>query len=174
MKRNSTGQGHLTNKNGKPFEKLVLRDIIEQLNLYQSTIFNIECYKNENNSLIVFAQSNFYKYAFAKYDIDYKIKASKKYVADLWLLKNDKDLYLVEVKSQTSSGSTDEKIYGGLMLNLIYKDIFNDNKFSYQKICYVTNNYFNQERYNTPKEILKRNGIEFYIDKLDINWIDKK
>ncbi|MDK2819437.1 MAG: hypothetical protein KFW07_01230 [Mycoplasmataceae bacterium] len=174
MKRNSTGQGHLTNENGKRFEKVVLDNIIKQLNLYESTILNIECYKNENNSLIVFEQSNFYKYAFSKYDIDYKIKASKKYVADLWLLKNEKDLYLMEVKSQKSAGSTDEKIYGGLMLDLIYKEIFNDDKFTYRKICYVTNDYFEDKKYQTPKDILKRNGIEFYIDKLDINWINKK
>lgn len=171
MKRNSTGQGHLTNKNSKRFEKIVLTNIIEQLNLYESTILNIDCFKDKSNNLIIFEQSKFYNYAKAKHNIDYQIKTSKKYTADLWLLKNEKDLYLIEVKSQTSSGSTEEKIYGGLMFDLIYKEIFNDNNFNYKKICFVTNDYFNQKKFETSKDILKRKGVEFFIDKLDLNWI---
>lgn len=171
MKRNSKGQGHLTNKNGKQFEKIVLEDIKKELKLYESIILNVKCFKNENNSLILFEQSDFYKYAQEKYQIDYKIKTSKKFVADLWIMKNEIDLYLIEVKSQTSPGSTDEKINSGLMLDLIYKDIFNDEKFNYKKMCYITNDFFNDKRYQTSKDILKRKGIEFYIHKLDPKWI---
>ena len=173
MKRNSTGQGHLTNKNGKPFEKIVLQDIIEKLNLYEDTILNIDCYKNDDNSLVIFEQRKFYKYAKEKHNLEYKEKASKVYVADLWLMKDEKELFLIEIKSQTSSGSTDEKIYGGLMLNLIYKEIFNDDKFSYKKMCYVANDYFEHKRFDTPKEILKKHGIDFYIDKVNLDWINK-
>ncbi|MGL4343412.1 MAG: hypothetical protein ACRCRZ_02525 [Metamycoplasmataceae bacterium] len=173
MKRGSQGQGHLTNKNGKPFEKVVLQDILNQLHLYQSSVLNIDCYKSEQEDLIIFEQGKFYDYAFKKYNIDYKTKASKKYVADLWILKNEKDLFLVEVKSQTSPGSTEEKIYGGLMLHLIYQEIFNDRYFKYQKMCYITNDYFEAKRFDTPKEILKKNGIDFFIDKLDLDWIKK-
>ena len=173
MKRNSTGQGHLTNKNGKPFEKIVLQDIIEKLNLYESHLLNVDCYKNEDNSLVVFEQRKFYKYAKEKHNLEYKEKASKVYVADLWLMKDGKELFLIEIKSQTSSGSTEEKIYGGLMLNLIYKEIFNDDKFAYRKMCYVTNDYFEHKRFDTPKEILKKHGVDFYIDNLDLDWINK-
>jgi hypothetical protein len=83
MKRNSTGQGHLTNKNGKPFEKIVLQDIIEKLNLYESHLLNIDCYKNKDSSLVLFEQRKFYKYAKEKHNLEYKEKASKVYVADL-------------------------------------------------------------------------------------------
>jgi uncharacterized membrane protein YobD (UPF0266 family) len=84
-------------------------------------------------------------------------------------MKNEKELLLIEVKSQTKKGSTDEKIYGGLMLNLIYKEIFNDDKFSYKKMCYVTNNFFEHKKFDTPKEILKKHGVDFYIDNLNLD-----
>jgi hypothetical protein len=83
MKRNSTGQGHLTNKNGKKFEKIVLQDIIEKLNLYESHLLKVNCYKNKDSSLVIFEQGNFYKYAKQKHNLDYKTKVSKLYKADL-------------------------------------------------------------------------------------------
>ena len=104
-----------------PLKKIVLQDIIEKLHLYESKILNVNCYKNQDNSFVVFEQRNFYKYAKEKHNLYYKDKASKVYVADLWVMKDEKDLFLIEIKSQTSSSSAKEKIYGGLMLNLIYK-----------------------------------------------------
>lgn len=171
MKRNSTGQGHLTNMNGKLFEEIVLNDIIIELKLFESSILGIQCYKNVDGDIIIFKQSNFYKYAKNKYNVDYSKKASKKYISDIWILKDEKELFLIEVKSQTSQGSTEEKIYGGLMLDLIYKEIFSDKLFTYKNICYIANDYFEAEKFNTPKKILKENGIEFYIDKLNLKWL---
>lgn len=60
----------------------MLDDIIVELKLSESAILGIECYKNPNKDIIIFKQSNFYKYAKNKYNVDY----SKKLVKNIFMI----------------------------------------------------------------------------------------
>lgn len=174
MNKNGKG-GAKTNNNGKPFEKKVTNKIIKKLNLkleigkYQNKDFH--WYADPKKEILLFEQRNFYKWYQLNWErkIPLEKKVSKKFFPDLILIiKND--VYVIEIKYQETSGSTDEKINAGFVLREIYKEyIFKDSGYKFQNFCFLTNDWFKQERYKTSIEILNKYGINLYVNEIDWN-----
>lgn len=183
---NTSGGGAKTNQNGLQFERETnLKKALENKRFVVKSIskYISEVYLKDKKIGIVISKNGFYQH----FDLLKKENQEpiwKKYISkklypdDAFINFIDETLYIIEKKYQGGGGSVDEK------LQTFQFKIYEFKKFlpimtgiESIKYYYVTNDFFDNEKYKDIKEYIKLNGSDIFIkviplDKMGLDNFD--
>lgn len=173
--------GANTNKTGLKFEKdsnlkslfLKLEYFCEKTNFER--IYKV-CDKYKNHQGYFGEGINKKFYYFLNYYLSTKLNTSINIIEKVGNLLypdkfffNEKNnvLYIIECKTQTVKGSTDEKIQTGPYKKYFYEKIISEYGINVE-IMYIWNQWFNKTKYDTVKEFLQKNNIRYYLNAIPL------
>ncbi|WP_342189912.1 hypothetical protein [Spiroplasma endosymbiont of Dilophus febrilis] len=180
MIRNGRG-GANTNKTGLSFEnyfqfKETLENVgfILKITTFKNIFKIVDKYDKELGYMGEQPNSKFYDF-FDDYlsikldekidlqaDIDVRLFPDKFYFDTV-----EQILYIIECKTQTVSGSTDEKIQTAPFKKYFYSQLLLKYNIKIEFI-YVWNEWFNHKRYGLVKEFLNQNNVKYFLDEIPL------
>lgn len=171
MKRkpNSVGGGSKTNLNGLSFEgRMDMREAIRKNGKY---------YLDENDQIIkkkiviakYFEKNGLYKKYLKPLGIDYKKILSRQLLPDAALLV-DNNLYIIEKKYQSGSGSVDEKLQTCDFKKKQYEKLLKPLNIKVH-YYYVLSSWFNSPKNKDVFAYIESVGCKYFIENLPFKEI---
>lgn len=167
-KKNISGGGSNTNKNGIPFERKV--SLEKELIKSGYEIKELEIYKNNKLFGYYLSKGKLYKFLKEK-GINYKDYISKKQIPDSCCINlSNNTIYILEKKYQNRSGSVDEKLQTCDYKKKQYEKLLNSLGFKVEYI-YVLSNWFKRMEYRDNLEYIKDVGCHYLFWKIPMDFI---
>ena len=170
-KRNKSGGGANTNKNGLAFEKkaCLLAKLKKTDNI--SVNENNEVYKNDTLIGLYCPKHSFYKKFLKVNGINWKKRISSQLLPDIVFVNHQKKIiYFGDDKYQKGHGSADEKIqtanYKHYVLSKLCKGLGYEIDY-----FYLLNDWFLKEKYDDLKEYLDLHNFKYYFNEIPLEHV---
>jgi hypothetical protein len=170
-KRNKSGGGANTNKNGLAFEKkaCLLTKLKKTDNI--SVNENNEVFKNDTLVGLYCPKYSFYKKFLKVNGIDWRDRISKQLLPDIVFVNyQTKTIYFGDNKFQKGPGSADEKIETAHYKHFVLSELCEDLGYKIDYF-YLLNDWFLQKKYNTVKKYLDLYGYKYYFNEIPIEHV---
>lgn len=170
-KRNKSGGGANTNKNGLAFEKktCLLAKLKKTDNI--SVNENNEVYKNDTLIGLYCPKHSFYKKFLKVNGINWENRISSKLLPDIVFVNFQKKIiYFGDDKFQKGPGSADEKIQTPHYKHFVLSELCADMGYEIDYF-YLLNDWFLQKKYDTNKKYLDRYGFKYYFNEIPLEHV---
>lgn len=173
MIKNGAG-GAKTNENGLEYEKKTsLALMFENANINLNEITNckgVYSVKKGNDLLGYYgAKKAFYRFvkSILKIEIHIETNVGKLEPDTFFYNVKQKMVYIIEMKTQSTHGSVDEKIQTGTYKRSYYSVLFFEEEINIDYI-YILSDWFKGEKYRNVLLFLAQNGISYYFNKISL------
>lgn len=170
---NIYGGGAQTNINGLQFERDTSLD--EALINAGYNVENYEVYDSQNLLIGLSVQKHkLYSIFLENNGINYSDYNSKKWLPDeAFINYNNKTVYIIEKKYQSTAGSVDEKLPNCDFKKKEYEKLFHPLGYGV-KFIYVLSDYYNKQKYADFFEYIKYVNCEYYFNELPFEALGLK
>lgn len=159
------GKGGANTITGSVFElKVDLASALSNISFIETDGYEVKI----NGKVIgyVFKEYDFYKKFLSKYNVDWKLRISKRLLPDdAYFCLKTKTLTIIEKKFQSGSGSTDEKIQTCDFKKKQYERLVQGLDFKVQYV-YLLNDWFKDKKYQDALNYVKQVNCDYYFNKL--------
>jgi hypothetical protein len=159
------GKGGANTLTGSVFElKVDLASALSNISFIETDGYEVKT----NGKVIgyVFKKYDFYKKFLRKYNVDWKLRVSKRLLPDdAYFCLKTKTLIIIEKKFQSGSGSTDEKIQTCDFKKKQYERLVQGLDFKVQYV-YLLNDWFKDKKYQDALNYVKKVNCDYYFNKL--------
>lgn len=170
-KKNTVGGGANTNVNGLGFEQETsLEEALLDAGFICGTD-NIVYYKNKQIGKLI-PKHSLYKDFLEPNGVNWKNYISKRMLPDDCLVNfNDRTVYVIEKKFQSSAGSVDEKLQTCDFKKKQYEKLLRSIDYSI-KYIYLLCDWFKKDEYRDTLQYILDVGCEYYFNNIPLSALD--